>query len=77
MIFIIIQKLGVKVGLQKHKPPHLTAFLCNSPLRKWRRFRAIQMMLGHESITTTKFIRMDTSFLVKTMARFHPRIAAD
>ncbi len=79
MIFIIIQKLGVKVGLQKNISPHtLRHSFATHLLENGADLRAIQMMLGHESITTTEiYTHVDTSFLAKTMARFHPRITAD
>ena len=79
MIFIIIQKLGVTVGLQKNISPHtLRHSFATHLLENGADLRAIQMMLGHESITTTEiYTHVDTSFLAKTMARFHPRITAD
>ena len=75
MIFTIVKKLGEKAKIQKSISPHTFrhSFATNL-LENGADLRAIQMMLGHESITTTEiYMHIDKSHLKKVIDEFHPR----
>ncbi len=75
MIFTIIKQLGEKVGLKKTISPHTFRHsFATHLLENGADLRAIQQMLGHESITTTEiYMHVDRSHLAKVMQEFHPR----
>ncbi|WP_264554278.1 site-specific tyrosine recombinase XerD [Flavobacterium sp. N2038] len=75
MIFTIIKDLAVKVGLKKNISPHtLRHSFATHLLENGADLRSIQLMLGHESITTTEiYVHLDRSFLKEVMYSFHPR----
>jgi integrase/recombinase XerD len=75
MIFTIIKDLAVKVGLVKNISPHtLRHSFATHLLENGADLRSIQLMLGHESITTTEiYVHLDRSFLKEIMLTFHPR----
>jgi len=75
MIFTIIKDLAVKVGLKKNISPHtLRHSFATHLLENGADLRSIQLMLGHESITTTEiYVHLDRSFLKEVMHTFHPR----
>ncbi|SHH49508.1 site-specific tyrosine recombinase/integron integrase [Winogradskyella jejuensis] len=75
MIFTIIKKLVEKVGLKKTVSPHTFRHsFATHLLENGADLRAIQMMLGHESITTTEiYTHIDKSQLNKVINTFHPR----
>lgn len=75
MIFTIIKDLAVKVGLHKNISPHtLRHSFATHLLENGADLRSIQLMLGHESITTTEiYVHLDRSFLKEVMHTFHPR----
>lgn len=75
MIFTIIKDLAVKVGLNKNISPHtLRHSFATHLLENGADLRSIQLMLGHESITTTEiYVHLDRSFLKEVMYSFHPR----
>jgi integrase/recombinase XerD len=75
MIFTIIKQLVEKTGIQKTISPHTFRHsFATHLLENGADLRAIQQMLGHESITTTEiYTHMETSFLQETIAKFHPR----
>ncbi|MBF4466952.1 site-specific tyrosine recombinase XerD [Flavobacterium sp. LC2016-12] len=75
MIFTIIKDLAVKVGLKKNISPHtLRHSFATHLLENGADLRSIQLMLGHESITTTEiYVHLDRSFLKEVMHSFHPR----
>lgn len=75
MIFTIIKQLGEKIGLQKTISPHTFRHsFATHLLQNGADLRAIQQMLGHESITTTEiYMHVDRSHLAKVMQEFHPR----
>ncbi|MHC0442283.1 site-specific tyrosine recombinase XerD [Flavobacterium sp. 3-210] len=75
MIFTIIKDLAVRVGLHKNISPHtLRHSFATHLLENGADLRSIQLMLGHESITTTEiYVHLDRSFLKEVMHTFHPR----
>jgi integrase/recombinase XerD len=75
MIFTIIKQLSVEIGLKKKISPHtLRHSFATHLLENGADLRAIQQMLGHESITTTEiYVHMDSSHLKTVMEQFHPR----
>lgn len=75
MIFMIVKDLAVKSGIQKNISPHTFRHsFATHLLENGADLRAIQQMLGHESITTTEiYMHLDKSHLRKVMEQFHPR----
>lgn len=75
MIFTIIKDLAVKIGLDKAISPHTFRHsFATHLLENGADLRAIQMMLGHESITTTEiYVHLDRKHLSQIMNNFHPR----
>lgn len=75
MIFTIIRQLAEKIGITKNISPHTFRHsFATHLLENGADLRAIQQMLGHESITTTEvYVHVDRSHLTKVMNEFHPR----
>ena len=75
MVFTIIKDLAVKINLQKNISPHTFRHsFATHLLERGADLRAIQQMLGHESITTTEiYMHVDKSFLKEVINKFHPR----
>ena len=75
MIFMILKDLAVKIDLKKKISPHtLRHSFATHLLQNGADLRAIQQMLGHESITTTEvYVHVDKSFLKQVVETFHPR----
>jgi integrase/recombinase XerD len=75
MIFTIIKDLAIKIDLQKNISPHTFRHsFATHLIEGGADLRAIQDMLGHESITTTEvYTHLDKEFLKDTILRFHPR----
>lgn len=76
MIFTIIKDLAVKINLQKNISPHTFRHsYATHLLENGADLRSIQLMLGHESITTTEiYVHLERSHLKKIMQEYHPRI---
>ena len=76
MIFTIVKNLAQQAGIQKNISPHTFRHsFATHLLENGADLRAIQMMLGHESITTTEiYMHLDKSHLKDVMNKFHPRI---
>jgi integrase/recombinase XerD len=77
MIFTIVRQLAEKIGIEKKISPHTFRHsFATHLLENGADLRAIQQMLGHESITTTEvYVHVDRSHLTKVMNEFHPRKA--
>jgi integrase/recombinase XerD len=75
MIFYIIKELTLKAGITKNVHPHtLRHSFATHLVEGGADLRAVQEMLGHESITTTEiYTHLDREFLRETIHRFHPR----
>lgn len=74
MIFYIIKEMVLKAGIQKTVSPHTFRHSFATHLVEGGAdLRAVQEMLGHESITTTEiYTHLDRDFLRDTLQRFHP-----
>ncbi|MAU14381.1 MAG: tyrosine recombinase XerD [Muricauda sp.] len=75
MIFTIIKRLAEKIGLKKNISPHTFRHsFATHLLENGADLRAIQQMLGHESITTTEvYVHVNRTHLTKVLKEFHPR----
>lgn len=75
MVFTIIKNLAQKTGLQKTISPHTFRHsFATHLLENGAGLRAIQLMLGHESITTTEiYMHLDRKFLNTVLNTYHPR----
>jgi integrase/recombinase XerD len=74
MIFLIIKDLVKKTGIKKTVSPHTFRHSFATHLVEGGAdLRAVQEMLGHESITTTEiYTHLDREFLRKTLEQYHP-----
>ena len=75
MIFTIVKNLAHEVGIEKNISPHTFRHsFATHLLERGADLRAIQQMLGHESITTTEiYMHLDRSHLKVVLEKFHPR----
>ncbi len=75
MIFTIIKNLTEKVGLKKKISPHTFRHsFATHMINGGADLRAVQEMLGHESILTTEiYTHLDKEYLKSTVQQFHPR----
>lgn len=75
MVFTIIKNLAKEVGLDKKISPHTFRHSFASHLvNGGADLRAVQEMLGHESILTTEiYTHIDSEYLKSTIRQFHPR----
>jgi integrase/recombinase XerD len=75
MIFNIVKDLALKAGIQKTISPHTFRHSFATHLVEGGAdLRAVQEMLGHESITTTEiYTHLDRNYLRSTIIAHHPR----
>lgn len=75
MIFTIVKQLAEKAGIHKTVSPHTFRHsFATHLLERGADLRAIQQMLGHESITTTEiYTHIDKTYLKEVIYKFHPR----
>ncbi len=75
MIFTIIKELAAKMDLRKSISPHTFRHsFASSLVQGGADLRAVQEMLGHESILTTEiYTHLDKEYLKETVNKFHPR----
>lgn len=75
MIFTIIKKLALKINLKKTISPHTFRHsFATHLIEGGADLRAVQEMLGHESITTTEiYTHLDRDYLRQTILEHHPR----
>lgn len=74
-VFLLIKKLALITGVKKTISPHTFRHSFATHLvEAGADLRAVQEMLGHESITTTEiYTHLDRTYLAETLVRFHPR----
>jgi integrase/recombinase XerD len=75
MIFTIIKELAARAGIKKNIHPHTFRHsFATHMIEAGADLRAVQEMLGHESILTTEiYTHIDRSYLRDTLIMFHPR----
>ena len=75
MIFIIIKKISKKINLEKKISPHTFRHsFATHMIEGGADLRAVQEMLGHESITTTEiYTHLNKEYLREVVNKFHPR----
>ena len=73
-VFLMIKDLAKAIGLEKNISPHTFRHsFATHLIEGGADLRAVQDMLGHESITTTEiYTHLDNDFLKETILQFHP-----
>lgn len=75
MVFMVIKDLAARIGLKKDISPHTFRHsFATHLIEGGADLRAVQEMLGHESITTTEiYTHLDRDYLKQVIQEFHPR----
>jgi integrase/recombinase XerD len=75
MVFYIIKQAAAEAGIHKNISPHtMRHSFATSLVEAGADLRAVQQMLGHESITTTEiYTHIDRSYLKDLITQYHPR----
>jgi integrase/recombinase XerD len=75
MVFYIVKEAAENAGITKNISPHtLRHSFATHLVEGGADLKAVQDMLGHESITTTElYTHLDTEYLKQTIALYHPR----
>lgn len=78
MVFKIVKKLAIGAGIKKNISPHTFRHSFATHLvENGADLRAVQEMLGHESITTTEiYTHLDRNYLRENILKYHPRNAS-
>ncbi|HAD13555.1 MAG TPA: site-specific tyrosine recombinase XerD, partial [Saprospirales bacterium] len=76
MVFLIVKEMAQKAGVHKNISPHTFRHSFATHLVEGGAdLKAVQDMLGHESITTTEiYTHLDTEYLKETIYLYHPRL---
>ena len=74
-VFNLIKKLAIEAGIKKAISPHtLRHSFATTLIEAGANLRAVQQMLGHESITTTEiYTHLDKAYLKTVIEQYHPR----
>lgn len=74
MVFMLIKDLAIRAGIQKNISPHtLRHSFATHLVEGGADLKAVQDMLGHESILTTEiYTHLDAGYLRETILQFHP-----
>ena len=75
MIFIFIKNISEKINLKQNISPHTFRHsFATHMIERGADLRAVQEMLGHESITTTEiYTHLNKEYLREVVSKFHPR----
>jgi integrase/recombinase XerD len=75
MVFLIVKDLAQRAGIKKNVSPHTFRHsFATHLIEGGADLKAVQDMLGHESIITTEiYTHLDTDYLRETILNFHPR----
>lgn len=75
MVFLVIKGLATRIGLTKSISPHTFRHsFATHLIEGGADLRAVQDMLGHESITTTEiYTHVDRDYLKSVITQYHPR----
>jgi integrase/recombinase XerD len=75
MVFMMVKDLAIQIGLKKSISPHTFRHsFATHLIEGGADLRAVQEMLGHESITTTEiYTHLDRDYLKQVIKDFHPR----
>jgi len=75
MIFIIVKKISISLNFKKNVSPHTFRHsFATHMIEGGADLRAVQEMLGHESITTTEiYTHLNKEYLREVVDKFHPR----
>jgi integrase/recombinase XerD len=78
MVFLVVKGLAAKAGIEKEISPHTFRHSFATHLVEGGAdLRAVQEMLGHESILTTEiYTHLQTDYIRSTLLQFHPRYSS-